>query len=364
MNFNYFHPAPSLGSREMLFVGFDGKFDMNIHDFPYDTKAYTYEIVNHPVAAFHWLQQRVRNLETYHPPYAVFCSYDWLVNDEFRLARQIKTHPDLRFIPLIALTRQKDQVDKEVLIENGLDDCYTVPINWRLLETRLDFLNQYKSKLLEQSIPEQFQFKLPLGKRIFDVVGATLAIVLSSVIWIPVVLAIWLESKGPVIYRSKRVGAGYQVFDFLKFRSMYTGADQQIYALQHLNQYNNGNTGPVFVKFAHDPRVTRVGRFIRKYSLDELPQLVNVLRGEMSLVGNRPLPLYEAEQLTRDEWSARFLAPAGITGLWQVTKRGQFDMSAEERIALDVTYAETHNVWVDMKIILRTFGAVVQKEDV
>lgn len=359
------HPAtPSLASREMLFIGFEDNFDANIRDFPYHDKTYYFEIINQPVEAFQWLSRRVDHLETYQLPYAVFCNLQWLHNDDFRLVNQLKSHPDLRFVPLIALAKQGEFVDKELLTRNGVDDCYTVPINWRLLEARLDFLNQYKSKLLEQTRPEQFVYRLSRTKRIFDIVGAVLGIILSSVVWIPVMVAIMLESKGPVIYRSKRVGAGYRVFDFFKFRSMYTGADEQLYELQHLNQYGTACSSAVFVKLTHDPRVTRVGRFIRKYSLDELPQLINVLRGEMSLVGNRPLPLYEAERLTRDEWSARFLAPAGITGLWQVTKRGHTEMSAEERIALDIEYARKHSLWMDFSIILRTFGAIVQKEEV
>jgi lipopolysaccharide/colanic/teichoic acid biosynthesis glycosyltransferase len=364
MSVHLYPPASSLASHEMLFVGFEESFDANIHDFPYEDKAYYFEIINNPVKALHWLAQRVDNLATYQLPYAVFCSLKWLRDDDFRFARQLKTHPDLRFVPLIAFAECGEYIDKDTLIQKGVDDCYTVPVNWRLLEKRLDFLNQFKSKLLEQTNPEQFIFRLSPTKRIFDVVGAALGIVLSAVIWIPVAIAIYLESKGPVIYKSKRVGAGYQVFDFLKFRSMCAGAEEHLCELQHLNQYHGNGTGAVFVKFACDPRVTHVGRFIRKYSLDELPQLINVLRGEMSLVGNRPLPLYEAEMLTRDEWSARFLAPAGITGLWQVTKRGHADMSAEERIALDIAYARSHNLWTDLNIIMRTFGAVVQQEEV
>jgi lipopolysaccharide/colanic/teichoic acid biosynthesis glycosyltransferase len=364
MNLHLYPPASSLAYREMLFVGFEESFDANIHDFPYKDKAYHFEIINNPVQAFHWLAQRVNHIETYQLPYAVFCSLKWLRDDDFRFVGQLKRHPDLRFVPLIALAQCGEHIDKDTLIQNGIDDCYTVPINWFLLEKRLNFLNQFKSKLLEQTKPEQFISPLPPAKRIFDVVGAALGIVLSSVIWIPVAVAIYLESKGPVIYKSKRVGAGYQVFDFLKFRSMCDGAEEHIFELQHLNQYDGNGVGAVFVKFARDPRVTRVGRFIRKYSLDELPQLINVLRGEMSLVGNRPLPLYEAEMLTRDEWSGRFLAPAGITGLWQVTKRGHANMSAEERIALDIAYARSHNLWTDLNIIIRTFGAVVQQEEV
>ena len=120
-----------------------------------------------------------------------------------------------------------------------------------------------------------------------------------------------------------------------------------------------------FVKLEHDPRITRVGRFIRKYSIDELPQLINVLKGDMSIVGNRPLPLYEAELLTNDAYIDRFMAPSGLTGLWQVEKRGDSGkMSAEERKMLDIRYAKEFSFWFDMKIILRTFTAFIQKEDV
>lgn len=364
MSSQFYTPAPSLAAREMLFVGFEGNFDANIRHFPYRDKSYHFEIINHPTQALQWLNQRVENLENYQLPYAIFCSVQWLQNDDFRLTAQLKSHPDLSFVPIIALANPDESVEKEKLIQNGVDDYYTVPIAWNLLEKRLDFLNQFKSKLVEHTRPERYTFQLPRGKRIFDIVGASLAILFSSVIWFPIVLAIWLESRGPIIYKSRRVGAGYRVFDFLKFRSMYVGADERILELQHLNQYSQNGTSAVFVKIARDPRVTRVGRFIRKYSLDELPQLINVLRGEMSLVGNRPLPVYEAEQLTRDAWSARFLAPAGITGLWQVTRRGQTNMSTEERIALDVAYAKNYNIWMDMGILLRTFGALEQKEEV
>jgi lipopolysaccharide/colanic/teichoic acid biosynthesis glycosyltransferase len=347
----------------MLFAGFEENLDANILDFPYHDQNYHYEIVNHPAKALHWLEQRVASLETYQLPYAVFCSLQWLQADDFHFARQLKIHPDLRFVPLIVLAKQGEVFEKEELIRIGVDDCYTLPIPWKALETRLEFLNQFKSKLIEPLQREQFGYKIPLLKRLFDIAGAALGILLSSVIWLPVALAIALESKGPIFYKSKRVGRGYQVFDFFKFRSMCVGADARLFEFQHLNQYNSGGTMALFVKLNHDPRVTRVGRFIRKYSIDELPQLINVLRGEMSLVGNRPLPLYEAEQLTRDEWSARFLAPAGITGLWQVTRRGHADMSAEERIALDVAYSKNYSIWTDLKILLRTFGAVVQQEE-
>ena len=115
----------------------------------------------------------------------------------------------------------------------------------------------------------------------------------------------------------------------------------------------------------NDPRITKVGRFIRKYSIDELPQLINILKGDMSIVGNRPLPLYEAELLTSDEHIDRFMGPAGLTGLWQVEKRGEAGkLSAEERKQLDIKYAKTFSFWSDIKIILKTVTAFIQKENV
>ena len=120
-----------------------------------------------------------------------------------------------------------------------------------------------------------------------------------------------------------------------------------------------------FFKLENDPRITRVGHFIRKYSIDELPQLFNILKGDMSVVGNRPLPLYEAELLTSDEYVQRFMGPAGLTGLWQVEKRGSAGkMSAEERKQLDIKYAKEFSFRMDMRIIIKTFTAFIQKEDV
>src|SRR5690606_38856170 len=142
-------------------------------------------------------------------------------------------------------------------------------------------------------------------------------------------------SKGPVIYRSKRAGFRYQIVNFYKFRSVRMNADEELDKLAALNQYAANGGQSDLVKICNDPRITKFGSFIRDTSLDELPQLFNVLKGDMSLVGNRPLPLYEAQQLTSDEWVSRFLGPAGITGLWQVSKRGRSEMSDRERRELD-----------------------------
>jgi lipopolysaccharide/colanic/teichoic acid biosynthesis glycosyltransferase len=118
------------------------------------------------------------------------------------------------------------------------------------------------------------------------------------------------------------------------------------------------------VKFKNDPRVTKLGEFLRKTSIDELPQLLNILKGDMSFVGNRPLPIYEAEQLTSDQWALRFMAPAGLTGLWQVRKRGKAEMSEEERKMLDNSYARNHSFIKDIILIFQTIPALTQKENV
>jgi lipopolysaccharide/colanic/teichoic acid biosynthesis glycosyltransferase len=202
-------------------------------------------------------------------------------------------------------------------------------------------------------------------KRVFDIVVSTALLVALSPLFFAIIIALRLESKGPFFYISKRAGRGYRIFDFYKFRTMVVGADEQIDEISHLNQYTPvAAEMPVFVKINNDPRITPIGAFLRKTSLDELPQLLNVLKGDMSLVGNRPLPLYEAASLTTDEWAKRFMAPAGMTGLWQIKKRGKEAMSAEERILLDINYADKSNFLYDLWIMANTPSALIQKTNV
>ncbi|MFY1612180.1 sugar transferase [Macellibacteroides fermentans] len=245
---------------------------------------------------------------------------------------------------------------------------------------------------------------MPLWKRTFDIACSLAAIIILSPLLILTWLAIRLESKGDAVYRSKRVGSNYQIFDFYKFRSMYSDADKRLAEFKKLNQYaqeelteqesktsssrlhkadvvlfaddaitsekeyiaaKKQERSNAFVKFENDPRITKIGKIIRKYSIDELPQLFNILKGDMSVVGNRPLPLYEAELLTSDEYIHRFMAPAGLTGLWQVEKRGEAGkLSAEERKMLDIRYANEFSFLMDVKIIFKTFTAFIQKENV
>lgn len=220
-----------------------------------------------------------------------------------------------------------------------------------------------------QNQEKAMRFSIPLWKRTFDLFCALIALAVLSPLLLVIGLLIKLDSKGSIIYVSKRVGAGCQVFNFYKFRTMRTGADKELEKLKKsLNQYgeDTGNQSEaVFVKLKKDPRVTRLGKFLRKTSLDELPQLYNIIKGDMSVVGNRPLPVYEAEQLLReDSMAQRFQAPAGLTGLWQVRRRGQTNMSEQERKNLDNEYAQNFSFTMDVKLILQTLKVFIQKESV
>lgn len=328
----------------------------------------------------------------------------------------VKNYDPNRQVPFVLIAAEKDSELVKKAFQQKIDDLYVHPIEMDVLVKRFEFLLNNKSVMALLAMPKNEQenkvYKTPFLKRSFDILTAGTALLLLSPLLIIFVIAIRLESKGKVYYISKRVGTGYKVFNFLKLRSMYPDADQRMKEFQHLNQYANedpddskeeptatnekvevsgGDTvlfgddieigenthikqqknkkENAFVKFENDPRITKVGHIIRKLSIDELPQLINVIKGDMSIVGNRPLPLYEAELLTTDDWTGRFNGPAGITGLWQVEARGKSSkMSTEERKQLDNTYVEIANsklaFWKDIWIIIRTFKAVFQKENV
>ena len=191
------------------------------------------------------------------------------------------------------------------------------------------------------------------AKRVFDITVSTLMIVIFVPVWAFFALAVKLDSPGPVFYRDRRVGLGEREFGMFKFRSMYVDASLRQAGLESSNEAS----GPLF-KIKDDPRVTRVGRIMRRYSIDELPQVLNVIRGEMSLVGPRPLPLRDYVQL--EDWHRkRYLVMPGMTGLWQVS--GRIDLSFDDLVRLDFYYLENWSIWLDISILAKTLPAVAAR---
>lgn len=321
-------------------------------------------------------------------------------DDGIWLTRFIKEHIDDTGIVLFVIVNSSESYN---YLKAGADDQFTSDTPVADIETRFLFIRQYRLKLTDNAKKTFACYRLPLWKRVFDIVFAGIALLFLSPLFAIIALLIRIESKGGVFYSALRIGTGYKTFKFYKFRSMYTGADKKVDDLMVQNQYaekdeskirtnevhasisgdpllladdemiresdflerKKSKQGDSFFKLVNDPRITKVGRFIRNTSIDELPQLLNILKGDMSVVGNRPLPLYEAELLTSDRWVKRFLAPAGLTGLWQVTKRrGANKMSADERKQLDIDYALNYSLSTDMGIILKTFSAMLQHENV
>lgn len=351
--------------RQVIALGFEASAGNVLLKFPAYKAKVELRAVQSSFELYKQLRQELLNKgEDAELPIAILCEMQAVEQEHFMLIRHLKHHPVLRYIPIIAInTSGADK--KQLALKCGFDDYYDAPVKWSDVYHRIKFLKKFKPQLSDLMVVPQVPKPLKIGfwKRFLDVMVASTALLVLSPLMLLIALAIKLESRGPVIYKSKRVGTGYQVFDFYKFRSMYKDADKRLQDLQHLNQYGGTDKG-LFLKIGNDPRVTPLGRILRKTSLDELPQLFNILKGDMSLVGNRPLPLYEAELLTRDEWAERFLAPAGLTGLWQVTKRGKSNMSSQERIQLDIEYARRHSFWLDLHLIWKTIPAMVQEENV
>ncbi len=303
------------------------------------------------------------------PPHMICCESDFGRRQIGRFADVLRGHPMLSRIPFIIDAAAMPTADQNYYVRNKLADdiLFIKECDEKNLDAKIRFLHKFKTKAIEldeQTRPAVASFAPAsinsLLKRCFDVLIAAAALVILSPLFLLIAMAVWMESRGPAIYVSKRAGRGYRIFNFYKFRTMFDGADLRIGEFEHLNQYHDSKETR-FIKINNDPRITRVGRFLRNTSLDELPQLINVLSGDMSLVGNRPLPLYEAATLTTDDLAKRFLAPAGITGLWQIKKRGKEEMSVEERISLDIDYANNSNFLYDLWIMANTPKALIQK---
>jgi exopolysaccharide biosynthesis polyprenyl glycosylphosphotransferase len=240
-----------------------------------------------------------------------------------------------------------------------VDRCHQRGVRVRLAPSTMEILIHRAEFVPGQSVPlfelgppvfEGVDFAL---KRTFDIIGATLLLIALSPLLLTIMLAVRLSSRGPAFFRSTRRGIGQRPFACLKFRTMHTNAEEYQADLEELNEAS----GALF-KIRDDPRLTRVGRVLRRFSLDELPQLVNVLRGEMSLVGPRPLPERDYEML--EDWHRkRYLVLPGITGLWQVSGRSELDF--DDLVHLDFIYLERWSLALDLTILVKTIPAVLTR---
>jgi len=268
------------------------------------------------------------------------------------------------------LGRVLEREHPDELIVSGVDvrdddllelvgDANRAGVKVRIAPTTMELLTQRAEYVPGQGVP-LFELRPPVfagldwaTKRIFDLVVSGALIVFAAPFWAIIALAVKLDSPGPVLYRDRRIGLGEREFGMVKFRSMYVDAAQRQGALEEANEAS----GPLF-KIKDDPRVTRVGRVLRRYSLDELPQLLNVLRGEMSLVGPRPLPLRDFVQL--EDWHRkRYLVLPGMTGLWQVS--GRIELTFDDLVRLDFYYLENWSIWLDISILAKTLPAVAAR---
>ena len=271
-----------------------------------------------------------------------------------------------RSLDRLAALLERERPDEVVLAEAYFDEqtvldvvqlAHRHGVRVKLAPTTTELLVHEGEYVPGQGIP-LFELRPPMltgvdwaTKRGFDLVAAALFLVVGIPLWLLIAAAIKLDSRGPVLYVSRRVGVREQEFGMLKFRTMVAGAAEQQDALEEENEAS----GALF-KIRDDPRVTRVGRALRRLSLDELPQLVNVLRGEMSLVGPRPLPLRDHAML-QDWHRARALVLPGMTGLWQIS--GRSGLEFDDLVRLDFTYIENWSIWSDVSIIARTIPAVL-----
>lgn len=380
---------------------------------------------DHPDVSLHQRTnalEAIRYLTKEQKPDVVIADYFISGGSGIEIHEWLRERVDFDRVAFILLTHEFREDFIRKAFETRMDDFFVLPLpsagsmvgRFRFLA---DYRNKYSISTYHKILTEDQKYEMPWSKRAFDLFVAITALICLSPILLIVILAIRLESKGKIYYISERVGR--EPFDFYKLRSMRIGADKQLKNLaRNKNQYATsseyheidfskpcpvcaklprgkscspimhiGNehicdywyntqkrevakTKSAFIKIADDPRITKVGKFIRNTSIDELPQLINVIKGDMSIVGNRPLPVYEAELITRGLASKRFLAPAGITGLWQVELRGKGGvMSEEDRMRLDNEYADhfigdKYSFWYDLKLILRTIPALFQKDTV
>jgi lipopolysaccharide/colanic/teichoic acid biosynthesis glycosyltransferase len=345
-------------------------------------------------------------------PDAIFCEMTISGGDGLAMHEWVRKKSELAGVAFILFDQGFDAELYKKAIKIRVDDFYIFPLPpLQGLLDRLLFLKEYRQKLkpIEPELNREIAYTMPASKRVFDVFAVSAGVIVLSPLLLIVMIAIKLESRGKVLHVTKRIGTAGKIFDYLKFRSMRDGVEpviSEMSAQKSQFTYGSQNSEIDFEKpcpkcsqlrpnitcspLIHigtesiceywysaqkneinhtkstpgkneSPRMTKVGKFIRNTGIDRLPQLINVLKGDMSIVGNRPLRLYEAEQLTKGDMSRRFLAPAGMTGLWQVEDRQRMrDISELERKSLDVAYSDhfignNYSFWYDFGILLRRF---------
>jgi exopolysaccharide biosynthesis polyprenyl glycosylphosphotransferase len=240
-----------------------------------------------------------------------------------------------------------------------VEEAHKRGVKVRIAPTTTELLVQRAEYVPGQGLP-LFELRPPVFagvdwavKRGFDIAVSGFIVIVGLPVWLLIAAAVKLDSPGPVFYRDRRVGLGEREFGMFKFRSMYVDAAARQIGLEDANEAS----GPLF-KIKNDPRATRVGAFLRKYSLDEIPQVLNVLRAEMSLVGPRPLPIRDYVQL--EDWHRkRYLVLPGMTGLWQVS--GRIALSFDDLVRLDFYYLENWSIWLDVSILAKTLPAVLAR---
>jgi len=269
-------------------------------------------------------------------------------------------------LPRVLAATQLDE-----LIVSGVDlredelldlvqEAHRAGVKVRVAPTTAELLRQRVEYVAGQGGVPLFELRPPVFagldwavKRAFDIVVSGLLVLIAAPLWALIALSVKLDSRGPVFYRDRRIGLAEREFGMFKFRSMYVDAGDRQAGLEASNEAS----GPLF-KIKDDPRVTRIGKILRRYSIDEMPQVLNVLRGEMSLVGPRPLPLRDYVQL--EDWHRkRYLVLPGMTGLWQVS--GRIDLSFDDLVRLDFYYLENWSIWLDITILAKTLPAVLAR---
>jgi exopolysaccharide biosynthesis polyprenyl glycosylphosphotransferase len=222
--------------------------------------------------------------------------------------------------------------------------------NLKVAKWHMDMLDGMPMVTIRSGPPDGWSL---VAKRLIDICGSAVFLLAAAPLMLLTAVLIKLDSPGPVFFKQERVGLHKRRFQLIKFRTMTEGAERQQQLLEHLNEAD----GPVF-KIKDDPRITRVGKFLRRFSIDELPQLFNVLKGEMSLVGPRPLPVRDVQRIALQWHKRRLSMKPGVTCLWQVN--GRSDVSFDHWVRMDLEYIDKWSLGLDLKILLRTIPTVLK----